>query len=80
MTEWHEEPNAATAFCIALEALRSSETAVMILIDDEDADHIDKQCAIECLGPWTDWKEERFYGRTPLAAILEAGREQARRR
>lgn len=68
------------AFCIALEALRMDGASVTVLPDSEEADTRQEQCAVDCLGPWTDWKERRFFGSTPLDAILAAGREQARKR
>lgn len=75
---WFEQPNAAAAFCIALEALRSDEGhSVEVLCDDPEAEAPERQCAVEVTGDWTGWKPRRFYGRTPLEAILAAGAEQA---
>lgn len=79
--EWFNEPNAAVAFCIALDALRSDEgNAVEVLCDNPEADSLDQQTAVEVRGEWTGWEPRRFYGATPLAAILAAGTEQARAR
>lgn len=81
MRAWFEQDNAAVAFCIALDALRSDEGhSVEILCDNPEADSVDTQCAVDVCGDWTNWEPKRFYGRSPLEAILAAGAEQARAR
>jgi hypothetical protein len=79
---WHEEPLAAEAFCIALEAVRTGAegNSVEVFGDDPEATTLDRQMAIEVQADFTDWVPRRFYGRTPLEAMLAAGAEQARRR
>lgn len=78
---WHEQPNAAVAFCIALEALRNEEgVEVSIFADDPEADSRDRQTCVEVTAEWTDWEVRRFWGADPLAAVLAAGVEQARAR
>lgn len=80
MTAWHENPNAAVAFCIALEAIRSGAegNTVEVFCDNPDAEVLDEQTAVAVCADFTEWKVVRFYGRTPLEAILAAGIEQAR--
>lgn len=82
MTAWHEEPNAAVAFCVALEAIRTGAEGNTVLIpcDNPEADSVFTQSCVDVCADFTDWKERRFYGRTPLEAILAAGAEQASRR
>lgn len=82
MQAWFEAPNAAVAFCIALEAIRAGDegNSIEVLCDNPDADTVAEQTAVECCCDFTDWEPRRFYGATPLEAILAAGREQARRR
>lgn len=77
---WYEQPNAAMAFCCALEALLGDEgNAVEVLCENPEGTGPDNR-AVEVTADWTDWKPRRFYGHTPLDAIVAAGREQARRR
>lgn len=82
MTAWHEQPNAAVAFCIALEAIRAGAegNSVEVLCDDPEAETRDRQTAVICNCDFTDWHPQRFYGATPLDAILAAGAAQARAR
>ena len=78
---WFEQPNAAVAFCIALEALRSDEgNGVTVMCDNPEAETLDRQTAVDVIAEWTDWEPRRFYGATPLDAILAAAAEQARAR
>lgn len=82
MTTWYEKPNAAMAFCIALEAIRTGAegNTVLIACDNPEANHVNEQTCIDVVADFTDWQERRFYGPTPLEAVLAAGAEQARRR
>jgi hypothetical protein len=81
MTQWFEQPNAAAAFCVALEALRDEEGAsVEIFADDPEAERVERQTCVEVTAEWTGWELKRFWGATPLEAVLSAGAEQARRR
>ncbi len=82
MTAWFEKPNAAMAFCIALEAIRSGHegNTVEVLCDDPEAESLDRQTAVDCSCDFTDWETRRFYGATPLDAILAAATVQAQRR
>lgn len=81
MAAWFEAPNAPLAFCIALDALRSDEGhSVEVLSDDPEASTVDEQSAVEVCGDWTGWDKLRFYGRTPLEAVLAAGAAQAKYR
>ena len=79
---WYEDANNADAFCIALEAIRNGAEGNSITIqhDNPEADSAATQSCVDVVADFTDWKERRFYGRTPLEAILAAGREQALRR
>lgn len=82
MAAWYERPNAAMAFCIALEAIRTGAegNSVEILCDNPEADSVGEQTAVDCCCDFTDWKPQRFPGPTPLEAILAAAAEQARSR
>lgn len=81
MTTWFEKPNAAMAFCIALDAVRDEEgAAVTVLCDNPEAETTAEQSAVEVTASWTGWEPRRFYGLTPLEAMLAAGIEQARAR
>jgi hypothetical protein len=77
---WFEQPNAAVAFCIALEALLTDEgNAVEVLCENPEGTGPDNR-AVEVTADWTNWEPRRFYGHTPLDAVLAAGVEQARNR
>jgi hypothetical protein len=77
-SNWLTAPNAAVAFCIALEALRDEEGAsVAILCDNPDTEVNYETCAVEVVAGFTNWNTKRFYGPTPLGAILEAAKAQA---
>jgi hypothetical protein len=77
---WFEAPNAAVAFCIAMEALLSDEgNAVQVLCENPEGTGPDNR-AVEVTADWTGWEPRRFYGPTPLEAMLAAGAEQARKR
>lgn len=82
MKAWYEDPNAALAFCVALEAIRTGAegNTVLIACDNPEADHINQQTCVDVCADFTDWKEVRFYGPTPLEAMIAAGAEQARKR
>ena len=77
MISWYAPQANAMAFCIALDALRMDGASVTILPDNEEAESVGTQCAVDCIGPWTNWEERRFFGSNPYEAIIAAGRAQA---
>lgn len=81
-TPWYEQQDAALAFCIALEAVRTGAegNSVEVLCDNPECEVDGEQTAVAVSADFTDWKTVRFYGRTPLQAMLAAASEQARRR
>ncbi len=77
--EWFAKPGAALAFCIAVEAIRSGHegNSIEVLCDNPEAESRDQQTAVDCCCDFTDWQAKRFYGATPLDAVLAAGIAQA---
>lgn len=51
---------------------RDQGNSVIILCDNEEAETLAEQCAVEVCAYWTQWKERRFYGETVLAALQAA--------
>lgn len=77
---WQSQPNAAEAFCIAMEACLTEEgNAVTVLGENPEGTGPDNR-AVEVTAEWTDWEPRRFTGHTPLEAMLAAGAEQAAHR
>ena len=56
-----------------IETLRQSEgNSVTVFCDNPEAESIEKQCAVEVLADFTDWKEETFWGKTWGEALDKA--------
>ncbi|HCQ53588.1 hypothetical protein [Brevundimonas diminuta] len=65
----HPAPDALRA----IEMLRASEgDSVTILCNNPEATDLDDAMAVVCCGPWTDWKDRRFYGRDVSDALSKA--------
>jgi len=55
-----------------VDELRSDYGSVTILPDNEEANTIHTQMAIDCIGEWTDWKERRFFGESIIQCLAKA--------
>lgn len=61
----------------AINFLREQEAElVSICCDNPDPETAKDNCAIECVGLWTNWQEKRFYGITVQNALNDAVAEK----
>jgi hypothetical protein len=70
-----ESPQAVAMLCHKLiESLRNDceGASVMIPCDNPDPDGHDDQVAVDVMGDWNGFKEERFYADTLLNALMKA--------
>lgn len=71
----------ATQFVSLTDLLRRDQgNTLTLLCDNEEAETSDQQCAVEICAEFTEWKPQRFYGETVLAALwsaYKAAREHA---